>query len=283
MQFNRWLQGQINDLVGVQRCTTGGQMSITARTPTADLTAHMWTGVRVHVYIVREALKARALKGILQADTGLGIASLFILAGPLLPPRDQNIQPDDWLEAIYALSGDRLYTFTETPPALHQVHLERVGTSPYFRVVNGAPVPIEQLRYTRITVRPRALKGFWMGASFSADPARRTNGAARADAGPRYSHIPYGATHKQSPPPADPPPGEAPSPGAAPPRTRLELSYALLEVPHEATREQVKAAFRRLALRFHPDVSELTKEEAEAHFKRLAEAYEYIKASNKWS
>jgi curved DNA-binding protein CbpA len=56
----------------------------------------------------------------------------------------------------------------------------------------------------------------------------------------------------------------------------------LLGVPVNATREEVRAAFRRQAFALHPDVSDLPKDEAEARFKVLNEAYAYIKLSNRW-
>ncbi|MGR9093298.1 MAG: DnaJ domain-containing protein, partial [Gammaproteobacteria bacterium] len=51
--------------------------------------------------------------------------------------------------------------------------------------------------------------------------------------------------------------------------------YQVLGVGREATTAEVKRAYRKLARRFHPDVSE--EPEAEARFKEANEAYEALK------
>jgi molecular chaperone DnaJ len=50
--------------------------------------------------------------------------------------------------------------------------------------------------------------------------------------------------------------------------------YELLGVPRDATHEDIKRAFRRLAREHHPDVSE--EPEAEVRFRAVAEAYEVL-------
>jgi curved DNA-binding protein CbpA len=49
--------------------------------------------------------------------------------------------------------------------------------------------------------------------------------------------------------------------------------YLLLQVPEEATPEQLRQAFRRLSKRFHPDTTSLPAVEAEQAFQRLQHAY----------
>ena len=51
--------------------------------------------------------------------------------------------------------------------------------------------------------------------------------------------------------------------------------YAILGVPRDASAEDVKRAYRRLARKYHPDVSKEPK--SEARFKELGEAYEVLK------
>ncbi|VDN16481.1 unnamed protein product [Dibothriocephalus latus] len=52
--------------------------------------------------------------------------------------------------------------------------------------------------------------------------------------------------------------------------------YTLLEVDRNADGEVIKKAYRRLALRWHPDKNPNNKEEAEHRFKLLGEAYEVL-------
>jgi curved DNA-binding protein CbpA len=49
--------------------------------------------------------------------------------------------------------------------------------------------------------------------------------------------------------------------------------YVLLQLPEQATPEQLRQAFRRLSKRFHPDTTSLPASEAEQAFQRLQQAY----------
>lgn len=51
--------------------------------------------------------------------------------------------------------------------------------------------------------------------------------------------------------------------------------YLLLEVPHTATIEDIKKAYRRLAKKWHPDTNNGSKD-AEEKFKKVQEAYECL-------
>ena len=55
--------------------------------------------------------------------------------------------------------------------------------------------------------------------------------------------------------------------------------YETLGVPHNATQEDIKRAYRKLARKFHPDVSK--DPNAEARFKALGEAYAVLKSPEK--
>ncbi len=55
--------------------------------------------------------------------------------------------------------------------------------------------------------------------------------------------------------------------------------YAILGVKREATADDIKNAYRRLARKYHPDVSK--EKDAEEKFKEMAEAYETLKDAEK--
>src|SRR4051812_21781456 len=51
--------------------------------------------------------------------------------------------------------------------------------------------------------------------------------------------------------------------------------YATLGVSRDASQDDIKQSYRKLARKFHPDVSK--EPEAEARFKEIGEAYEVLK------
>jgi curved DNA-binding protein len=55
--------------------------------------------------------------------------------------------------------------------------------------------------------------------------------------------------------------------------------YKIMELSREASQDEVKRAYRKLARKYHPDVSK--EAEAEAKFKELGEAYEVLKDPEK--
>lgn len=57
--------------------------------------------------------------------------------------------------------------------------------------------------------------------------------------------------------------------------------YEVLGVNKNATDDEIKSSFRKLAKKYHPDANQDNKKEAEAKFKEINEAYETLSDSNK--
>ncbi|MGB5202406.1 MAG: DnaJ domain-containing protein, partial [Sedimenticolaceae bacterium] len=55
--------------------------------------------------------------------------------------------------------------------------------------------------------------------------------------------------------------------------------YAAMGVARDATQDDIKRAYRKLARKYHPDVSK--ERDAERRFKELGEAYEVLKDPEK--
>lgn len=55
--------------------------------------------------------------------------------------------------------------------------------------------------------------------------------------------------------------------------------HQILGIPRDATREQIRAAYRRLAKQFHPDVNPVDPD-AEEKFKEIQWAYEEVSNPN---
>ncbi|MDR1404910.1 MAG: molecular chaperone DnaJ [Candidatus Methanoplasma sp.] len=52
--------------------------------------------------------------------------------------------------------------------------------------------------------------------------------------------------------------------------------YEVLGVTKDATQDEIKRAYRALAKKYHPDVTDLSKDDAEIKFKEVSEAYEVL-------
>ena len=57
--------------------------------------------------------------------------------------------------------------------------------------------------------------------------------------------------------------------------------YAILGVKKDATEGEIKKAYRKLALKWHPDKNPNNREEAEEKFKKINEAYSVLSDKNK--
>ena len=64
-------------------------------------------------------------------------------------------------------------------------------------------------------------------------------------------------------------------------RKEIDLAYQILEIDKNATEEDIKKAYRRMAMKYHPDkvtnLGEEFKETATEKFKAVKSAYELIK------
>ena len=57
--------------------------------------------------------------------------------------------------------------------------------------------------------------------------------------------------------------------------------YDILGITKGADPSQIKKAYRKLALKYHPDRNSTNKEEAEKKFKEISEAYEILSNDEK--
>jgi hypothetical protein len=273
--FKKWLRDQLIEMVGVQRCAFGQPHMAATPARDVDLVLTLWTGTVIHMHLLDEPLKPTVARKILSTATEVGIPVLFMLNGALLPQHKERATVDRWFVPFQALAEDRVYAYWLQD---HGPELRPVQFRPYSRVevetVYGEPVVLTQVRHARIDVTQAALKGYWLLADFEnelssgAVPIRNTDYSQYQYTGPRYEK--NGRPQGQS------------ATGTKPLANKLDEAYTFLGLAKGASKEQVRAAFRKIALQTHPDVSALPVTLAEERFRLLTAHYEVIKQANGW-
>lgn len=277
--FKNWLHEELSSLVSVQRCQFGHAPMAGNPIREPDLLVQMWAGVVIHIHIIDEPVPLKKVRRILESATENGIPALFILDARLLPQPNQRTDYGKWFIPLQSLMDDHAYSFrVEADQSLIQPVQFRPLNRYEALTVYGAPLVIKTLRHSRMSVKHQTLKGFWLLADLESEGTANTPPIRRTDYN-TYQYTTPRPPSRDIPHREKPPPPETLADAA---KNRLESGCELLGVTHDANRDEVKAAFRKLAFAVHPDVSVLPKPEAEARFKALSEAYAYIKLVRGW-
>jgi len=307
LDVKRWVGEQLAALHSVRSCILNRE---------GLLIAHTWGGGIIHVHFLDALPKLRAIRLELAEATRVGIGTLYLLDAALLPADGARAAPDGTLIGLHALYKDKLYTYRAADdvnephaPKIGQVHFKSFGRSDEYETWYGPDIEIRALPCYRVWVKsPPALKGewqianfgseaFWKDADYTAgrDQVRRKNFHDRTYTTDQvfrqhswtnstYTNIPGGMPGGI---PADMGGGSA-SNGAENessanrrPASPLDHHYARLGLKSDASGDDVKAAFRRLARELHPDVSKLPMQEAKAKFQQVYEAYKALRDAGK--
>jgi hypothetical protein len=278
--IQRWLSDQLADIDSVR----------SAKIAPSDqdflIVIHTWSGVVIHVHLIDQPPKTRTIKKIVGENTRVGIGTLFIAAAALVPPDGTREDIDEGLLALHSLFRDKLYTYRvqDNEPRIGQVHFKTFNRGDEREVWYGPDIPVRHLPCFRVWVNtPQSIKGNWLIANFGSEAFwKQADYTAGRDNFRRQQRRATGNTQFYSWSS-----GEFQEQGgkmthAAAPESQLDRAFKQLGLTRDASGEEVKAAFRRLALEEHPDVSKLPKDQAEARFQAIYEAYTFIKAAKGW-
>lgn len=206
-------------------------------------------GQEVMIHLIDRSLSVSEIKNTLADNNAAARHTLFVLwADMLLPPEKKLYVPDDWMEVLYTLYDGKIYGYDTYGQyvGIFPVYFERqVGK--YERYIRyGDTINVAKLHLDYVQVQTQHLSGYWRVADFEgnkvADSA--TGGSSRS----------YASTPTE--------------------RNSISAFYGVLRIPPDADKASIRAAYRRLAREYHPDLNESP--DATAKMQAVNEAYERI-------
>lgn len=281
----RALRLRLLAMVSVQSC-------LLSREDETLLLVHTWMNILFHVHILTAPVKTNAIKKVLKDATESGIGTVFLINRAILPEHNHRVSVPEWLHTLQALTQDRVYTIRMEGEQVRvgQLHFEPVGSTGEHVAKYGPPVNLDKMRFFRNTVKERVIKGDWQVVDFGGDAFWRDPHRPSVHQ-PQY-HRPdpkeysekawksWSGTQWDQPPLQD---AYDPRLPISARQDTLRLAYDSLKVTYEATQDEVRAAYRKMAMAYHPDTSSLPKDEAERLFRELNAAYEMIQKARNWT
>jgi DnaJ domain len=216
----------------------------------------LMTGESVIIHLIERLMPINDIKATLDENNAAFRHTVFILWGDmLLPPENRLYQPDDWMEALFTLYDGLIYGYDSFGPyaSVFPVYFEKQPQS-YQRFIRyGEAINVSRLHCDIVHINLPEFKGFWRVADF--EPRRTqeqaTNGChAGQSAG----------SERQRPLTTE--------------RNSMSTYYAVLMIAHDADREVVRAAYRKLAREHHPDLNDSP--DSTSKMQEINEAYERI-------
>jgi hypothetical protein len=268
-QLIQWLQQQFSTVPDVRQANNRPDNTVIYQPHRADLVVSTWMGACLYVYLVDDELRVRDIRSILKANSRSGIGSLFMVAAPLLPRHESIVKLADWQDAIAGLHDSFIYAYHVADAQLQvtQVHFNALNRNDEYRVWHFTDFEIENVAVRKRDVQ-YGIRGRWHVGDIASTAYKRRVKDERAN-----QRFHYHTKYTQ-----EIPGGKAPQP-----KHELAPCYAMLDVSTSASEAEIKRAFRRKALQFHPDVSALPRDIANKRFVELNEAYEQIKAHHGWT
>lgn len=258
------IKSRFRRIQDVKYASTAAQTPLTARNHEPDIVVETWMNSRLFVYILEAPPKPRQIKSALKQNSSASIGSLFLIDAALLPPDGYCGRLRDWQDDLRVMNMGAIYAFAleEHRLRLIQVNIDETTQRNQFIVWHTLDFPFDAVSVRRRDYQTN-IRGSWLIGDIASTKFKRRISEERARQRFHYR------TKRSQP---------LETAGAE----QINAAYLALEIEVGAGQEAVKEAFRNLARKYHPDVSEHEKEEAEKRFKEVKSAYEQIKTHRRW-
>ena len=258
------LKSRFRAIQDVKYASAMADATLTSRSHEPDIIVETWMNSRLYVYIVAAAPKPRLLKSVLKQNTNASIGTLFLVDAALLPADGYCGRLRDWQDDLRVMNMGAIFAFTEADETLRliQVNIDETIQRSQFVVWHTLDFPFDALSVRRRDYQTNIRGSWYIGDIASASFKRRIS---EERARQRFHY------RSQQTKPLEPAETEP-----------ISAAYLALEIEVGAGQETVKQAFRDLARKYHPDVSEHEKDEAEKRFKEVQSAYDRIKRRQRW-
>ena len=240
----------------VKFASTAAETTLTSRNHEPDIVVETWMNSRLYVYIFDSAPKPRLIKAVLKQNTNASIGSLFLVDAALLPDDGYYGRLRDWQDDLRVMNMGAIYAFTldEDGLRLIQVNIDETAQRNVFIVWHTVDFPFDAVSVRRRDYQTN-IRGSWYIGDIASTKFKRRISEERAC---QRFHYRTKQTRTLNNMPAE----------------QINAAYLALEIEVGAGQEAVKEAFRNLARKYHPDVSQREKDEAEKRFKEVKSAYD---------
>jgi DnaJ-domain-containing protein 1 len=248
----------------VRFASAAADSTLTSRSHEPDIVVETWMNSRLYVYALQRAPAPRLIRAILKQNTNASIGSLFLIDAALLPDDGYCGRLRDWQDDLRVMNRGSVFAFVadEDELRLLQINLEETTQRNAFMVWHTVDFPFEAVAVRRREYQTN-IRGSWYIGDIASARFKRRISEERARKRFHYR------TRQTRPLETDS-------------AEQINAAYLALEIEVGAGQEAVKEAFRNLARRYHPDVSEHEKDEAEKRFKEVRSAYDRIKSHRRW-
>lgn len=265
----QWLQQRFSQASDVKSSSIEPDNILIFQAHQANFIVQTWMGGRIYVYYLVEPPRVRDLRAVMRENSRDGIGTLFVLDGRLLPPDGETSRIEDWQECLQWLTDGSVYAVIadedtpDDPISLIQANFTASPTPQQYFCWYTRDFMIENVSVRRREISS-GIRGEWHLADIASPKFKRRVNYERLN---QRHHYRTRTTEEVRLTPVD----------------ELRACYEVLNVRADATEREVKAAYRQVAMKVHPDVSALPAPEAERRFKQLQEAYERIKEYHGWA